>query len=195
MENYKVFVQLGKQKNPKWTSGKVLEFFHLINDYLVETHGQQLVLNHQNVKAYKKAKYNQEKRDFAEIIEFNEKNWDKLKNILSEAMKEFFPNEKININEEEKIIYAMQDQLSISCGIFEVEAFSFFQDVAEWSVVAYKPIPATRYEPEDVQEINLGKSANNISAAKIFIDSIWSLKCESYWENKSYDSLAKEESY
>jgi len=193
MENYKVFVQLGNQKSPKWTSGKVVEFFPLTSDYLVETHGQQLVLSYSNVKAYKKAKYDQEKRDFAETIEFNEKNWDNLKKILSEAMQEFFPEEKINIDEKEKIIYAMQNQLSISCGIFEVETFSFFQDVASWSVVAYKPIASTRYEPEDVQEISLGNSANNISAAKIFIDSIWSLKCESYWENKSYESLAQEE--
>lgn len=190
MENYKVFVQLGKQKNPKWTNGKVLKRYNN-NTYLVETHGQELVLTNDCIKLYKKSTYNKEKRSFNEIIEFTEKNWDDLKNIITDAMDEFFPDEKINIDENEKIIYALQDQLSISGGIFEIESLTCFQDVAEWSVVAYKPIPATRYEPEDVDEVYLGHSMNNINAAKIFIDSIWNLKCENYWDNKSYESVVE----
>lgn len=188
MENYKVFVQLGKQKSPKWTNGKVLEKYS-DDTCLVETHGQELVLSNQKIKPYKKAKYDSEKGGFIEIIEFTNKNWEELKTIIVDAMDTFFPDEKFSIDENEKTIYAMDNQLSISGGIFEVESLSMFEDVPKWSIIQWKPIPATRWEPEDVSEIYLGNSSNNISAAKIFIDSIWAISCEVYWENKNYESI------
>jgi hypothetical protein len=150
-------------------------------------------LSYQHVKAYKKAKYDQEKGGFVDVINFTNKNWSVLKSTIKESMEEFFPEMEISIDEKEKIIYTMQNQLSIGGGIFEIETLSSFEDVAQWSVVVYKSVPATRHEPEDVDEVFLGNSANNISAAKIFIDSIWNLKHEDYWENKRYELMAQEE--
>mgnify|MGYP006269303223 CR=1 FL=1 len=186
---HKCFVQLGKAKNPEWINCKLLEKLP-DHTFLVECHGQKLVV--ERVKEYKKIKYNFEKQEFSEVEEFVNRNWEEMKNVLSDAVSKFFPNEKLVIDEKEKIIYAMDNSVSIGGSVFEVESIARFQDVSQWNIVRYKPIYATRYEPEDVDEINVGHSVNNIFAAKIFIDEMWRLNCEGYWENKSYEIFADE---
>jgi len=183
---HKIFAQVGNSKNPRWMRGKVIEKFP-DGIILVEVYGQKITVSDKDVKEYKRIKYDQEKQEFIELKEFVEKNWESLKKNVTEAAGKFFPEEHIKIDENEKIIYALDDCLSICGSVFEVETISSFVEVAEWSIVEYKQLPATRWEPEDFDEKQIGHAANNISASKIFLDSIWSAKCSNYWENKYYE--------
>jgi hypothetical protein len=191
--DHKIFVQLGLWKDPRWTTGKVLEKYE-DGTCLVETHGQKLVVDSTKIKKYQKIVYDFEKQEFTEIQYFVNKNWDGLKNHITKAMSYFFPTEKIEIDEKEKIIYACNNELSVGGSAFEIETISCFKDNPEWSIVHHKMLPQTRNNPEDVDEINIGHSSNNITAASIFIDAVWNIKKENYWENKFYEELAEDAS-
>lgn len=183
---HKIFAQVGNLKSPRWMRGKVIEQY-LDGNTLVEAYGQKITIPSKDVKEYKRIRYDREKQEFTELKEFANKDWESLKQTLTEAMNKFFPEENIEIDEKEKVIYAFNDCLSISGGIFEVETISSFVETPQWSVVEYRTIPSTRWEPEDVEEKNVGHSANYVSAAKLFLDAVWNIKNEGYWENKYYE--------
>lgn len=183
---HKAFIQIGSLKEPKWINVKIIEKYEN-NTCLVEASGQKVVVNSSNVKKYEKVEYDFKKGKFTKVEEFIENNWENLKSCISDAIREFFPNEEIEIDEKEKIIYAREKALSIDCGIFEKETISSFIELPEWQIVSYKPVGATRWSPEDIEENVVGHSINNISAAKIFVDSIWSVRCSSFWDNKYFE--------
>jgi hypothetical protein len=174
---------MGSLKEPKWINVKIIEKYEN-NTCLVEAGSQKVVVNSSNIKKYEKVEYDFKKGKFSKAEEFIEDNWENLKSCILDAIKEFLPNEEIEIDEKEKIIYACNNALSIDCGIFEKETISSFIELPEWQIVSYKTIGATRWSPEDIEENVVDHSINSISAAKIFIDSIWSIRCSSFWDNK-----------
>lgn len=185
-QEYKIFAKVGNCKKPRWMRGQVIEQYPN-GTTLVEAYGQKMTIPSGNVKEYRRIGYDREKQEFTELKEFVNKDWEALKQILTEAMNKFFPGEEIKIDEEEKIIYAFDDCLSISGGVFEVETISAFVETPQWSIVEYRQISATRWEPEDLEEKNVGHSSNYIGAAKLFLDAVWNIKNEGYWENKYYE--------
>lgn len=189
--DHKAFVQLGLWKNPRWTCCVVLENYQ-DDTSLIEVCGNKIIVDNNKIKKHERIEYNFEKREFTELTNFMNNNWEELKLSIIDAMNKFFPDEEIKVDEDEKIIYALDNSLSISGGIFEIETISSFKEVAEWSIVGYKPLPSTRWEPEDVQEIDLGHSRNTIKATKIFIDNIFQIKCEGYWDDKNYETMMEE---
>lgn len=181
---HKAFVQLGNAKKPRWIFCEVLENYN--NGTLIEVHGQKIIAR--NVKEFKSIEYDKNTHDWPELREFVDNNWDFLKNVVSEAVGKFFPEESIKINDDTKTISAFEANLVVGGGIFEVETISAFIEIPQWSITEYRIIPSTRWEPEDVDEKHLGHTSNSISAAKLFIDAIWNGKCEGYWENKFFET-------
>lgn len=181
-DKIKVFAQVGFMKKPRWINAKFVERGD--EKSVVEIYGVFHNIENHNIKKYDPLESQELVEEFANM------NWDELKDVVIRAKDNFFPNIKLNFNEDEHTI--SYEDVELSPSYFERESIVGFKEIPCWSVGFWKSIPATRHEPEDVDFVSAGQSNNNYSAAKYFIDSIWRYQTEGFWENLFYDSLADE---
>lgn len=176
-DEVKVFAQVGLMKEPKWLRGTLLEAHFPESGYLVQTSGNKIWSD--KVKRYERLVC----KDgiYPAVIEFENKHWNSLKNFISDAMSKFFPNEKLIIKEEEKIISACDEVVTINSGITEVESIASFAEHPVWEVQTWHSIPSTRWEPGDVDCKLIGNAFSSLSGAKIFVDAVWSVHSDCYW--------------
>lgn len=182
-DEVKVFVQIGLMREPKWLIGEISRFhpFADSKNIIVNVSGNRLCLTREKVRLW-------EPTTQKEIDQFSESGWERLKDAVEKGMKEFFPDEKVSYDDAEKSI-SVGEHLYISAGSAEIKTIVSFREVPVWVVTEYVGVPATRWEPEDVSENERGSSANPVSAAKIFVDSLWNAKAEGFWESLHYDSV------
>lgn len=200
-DEIKAFVQIGLMKKPEWKKGKLiasnrnLELQELKDlgfkarvqhqdEYLVEVYGNRLYLEPSKVRQWKPLKFKQVDREYhcEKIDEFISKQWEDLKAKCENAVKQFFPDVTLTVNEQEKII-SVDDYLTVACGVTEKQSIASFFEVPAWEIVLWVPIAATRWEPPDVEERNCGFSETTIGAARLLVDNIWRLRSEDYWQN------------
>lgn len=114
---------------------------------------------------------------------------------MQKCSRSLFPEVELKINEQEKVI-SVEDQygpaLTVACGVEEKTSIVSFFEVPAWEVVMWVPIPATRHEPEDVDERNCGYSQTTIGAAKLLVDNLWRFRSEGYWQEVSDSELGEE---
>lgn len=178
----KAFVKIGNMRKPNWIIGTYKGDNTLCHE--VEIHG---ILHHVqigNVKLWEPVKHLN--GTFPAIDKFVEENWGELKTLVTESVNKFFPEEKIEINEENRQITVAE--IFIGGGVREVTTIAAIRELPCWSVTTYKTTPATRWEPEDVDEVTIAQEMGNIRAAKALIDAIWAQKTDPYWENLSYST-------
>lgn len=175
-DEIRVFAKLGLMKEPRWLKGKMLEEHFPEDGYLVEVNGNKIWAEKDKVKRYEKLSEN-------DVIDFENKTWESLKKLIIEAMNKFFPNIDYKINEEEKIISANCDAVTIGCDKDEVESIVAFRERACWSVLIWKTIPATRFEPQDVDSILFGNGYNVFTGASIFMDGVWKSISDYHFED------------
>lgn len=179
----KVFTKVGLMKNEKWIKGTIVEEYD--NIFVIETHGNKISVDKHLVKPVIKLQKD-ETGKYPDIENFINQNWDVLKNNILEAKNLFFPNVFVSFNEEEKVVECEEYSLYLSAVVNEVETLGSFKETPAWELTSFESIPATRQEPEDVYEKVLSVNMNSISAAKSFVDHIWQIKSQAYWENKYF---------
>jgi hypothetical protein len=202
-DQIKVFVQVGLMKKPRWLKGTLiasnrnLELQELKNlgfkarvkhedEYLVEVCGNRLYLKPQDVREWRPLEFSPSPEFKCERMEqFTAAQWGDLKAKCRDSVAKFFPEVILTINEEEKTISA-EDQygpyLTVSPAVLERESICAFFEVPAWEIVLWQSIPATRWEPADVDEKNCGFSMTTIGAARLLVDNIWKLRTEDYWQ-------------
>lgn len=176
-DKVKVFAQVGLMKEPRWLNGILLEDSFPESGYLVQTSGNKVWSD--KVKRL----YTLDCVDgvYPKVVKFEDKNWNDLKDLITKGINNFFPKEPIVIKEEEKIISAYNDMVTISADITEVESISAFYEHPVWAIHTWHETASTRWEPADVDCKLFGNAFNSIDGAKCFIDAVWSIVSEGYW--------------
>lgn len=212
-DQIKAFVKVGLMREEKWTKGtliasnvgislqelKDLGFYPRVqhqNEYLVDVAGNRLILAPDKVRLWEPLKFVQKDNNdyYCEKIEnFVSKQWEDLKQKCLSSVEKFFPEVKLTINEEEKII-SVEDQygpyLTVACGVMEKKSIARFFEAPAWEVVLWAPTPGTRWEPPDVEEKNCGFSETTIGTARLLVDNIWRIRTEEYWQGLQDSELA-----
>jgi hypothetical protein len=173
-DKIKAFVQVGLMRKPRWIRGTLLEGGE------VDVAGNKLHLETGKVKLWQPLEYVDGRSP--KLDSFCEESWEGLKKVVTESVERYFPGEKIRFDDDEKIIY-VNDDLTVAGGVKEMETIAAFREIPVWNVTYFKGIAATRWEPEDVEEVNCGDSSTTIGAARILIDNLWKFHTEGYWES------------
>jgi hypothetical protein len=175
-DKIKAFVQIGLMRKPRWVVGHYVGGKESKHEVFVS--GQSLFLDWNQVKLWQPAEY---KDGYCETLErFADENWASLKTVVTDAVNHFFPGESVEIDENERTISVMG--VSVAAGVTEIETIASFREIPCWIVSYYQTIPATYWEPPDVDEVVCGSSPNTISAARILVDGIWKFKADGYWD-------------
>lgn len=212
-DQIKAFVKVGLMRQEKWTKGtliasntgiglqelKDLGFYPRVEhqpEYLVDVAGNRLIITPDKVRLWEPLKFVQkENHDYFcdKIEDFMSKQWTDLKQKCLSSVKQFFPEVKLTINEEEKTI-SVEDRhgpyLTVSCGVMEKQSIARFFEVPAWEVVLWAPTPGTRWEPPDVEEKNCGFAETTIGAARLLVDSLWRIRTDEYWQGIQDSELA-----
>jgi hypothetical protein len=178
----KVFTKVGLMKNERWTKGVLLEEHE--NIFLVDVGGEKFSVEKKLVKPIFKLDHDDNGR-YPALDNFVQNNWCELKYYISNSVGYFFPDIKIKIDEENKILECESLGLSVTACLKEIETISSFKQIPVWEVVLSGAVPATKLQPEDYSESLIATETNNLSAAKVFIDSIWKFNSLKYWNDFS----------
>lgn len=183
-KNVKFFAKIGLRRKEEWVNGTIVSRDD--NESVVEAYGKTYTLPNNKVKYWRRAEEN-------EIETFRNDNWDRLKNEVTCAIKEFFPDkiQDIKFNEEEKTI-ELNDYIVIGAGLMERESIAGFIETPCWEVTAYIQTYGSYHCPPDVDEKCLGQSPNAIHVSKILVDALWEDKTAGYWENRQYQEMPEE---
>jgi len=179
-DKVRVNAKLGKMRESKWIEGTILES-DFEDDVLVETRFQKVWSSRKAVKIFKKLEYDSTNHVWPAVEEFKNKYWNDLKSSVSKALEEFFPNIKMVVDEEEKIINI--DDFSIGSEIEERETLTSFIELPVWNVSVETYCPGNRDEPPSSDLSDVGSSASSIGAANILIKSLMDEKIGSYFDN------------
>jgi hypothetical protein len=174
-DKIKAFTQVGLMKKPRWIRGTLLEG----EAFTVEVSGNRLQLEMGKVKLWQPLEYADGR--CPKLDSFRDENWEDLKRVVTDSIARFFPQDQIKIDESEKTVSV--NDLCVGVGSKELETIAAFREIPVWTVTYFRGIAATRWEPEDVEEINCGDSSTTIGAARILIDSLWKFHTEGYWES------------
>lgn len=170
-DKIKAYVQVGLMKKPRWIRGTMLE------DGMVEVSGNKLKPDCMNVKLWQPLKYIDGR--CPEIESFRDENWEGLKRVVTESVARFFPEDEVRVDEDEKIISVAD--INVCVGVKEAASIAAFREVPVWTVTYFRHVPATRWEPDDVDEVNCGDSSTTIGAARILVDALWKFHTDGYW--------------
>lgn len=183
----KVFTQIGSMKKPRWLVGNAIDCDFPELGILVETHSNTVWSESTKVKKFSRLGYDNKTGLCPALVDFQNKNWDYLKNHVSKAMERFFPNVDVQYDDKEKIIYAMDKHITIGAEVSEVESIAAFTEVPGWGVEIWKEIPATRWEPSNVDSASFGVTYTSMLAARLFLNAIWQVQHDSYWDGESWN--------
>jgi len=181
----KGFTKLGSQTKEKWTRGT-----YIGNNKVEFWTGVVVTLPDDKIKEYKR--FERIGKEYPEQSDFVNKNWNKLKEDVKESVSKFFPQVKLEIDEEDYVIYALENSVSICPAIIERESIFAFTETSTWQVCVEINYPSTRWEPSTSELSEISESPNTITASRMFLDAVWKYSTEDYWQNKYDDELAKE---
>lgn len=204
-DKIKAFVQVGLMKKPEWVRGNLLACNRDLglqelkdlgfkarvkheDEYLVDVCGNKIYLEPSKVRLWKPLEFKQFDREYKceKVDNFVADQWEDLKARCQDAVAKFFPDVALKLDDNEKII-SIEDQygpyLTVACGVMEKQSIASFFEVPAWEVVLWQAIPATRWEPADVDEKNCGFSETTIGAARLLVDNIWRLRTDDYWQS------------
>ena len=178
----KGFAKLGLQKKENWARGT-----YLGNNKVEFWTGAVLILEDRNIKEYRRIESNSTVQS-----DFINSSWEALKDNVQQAVSAFFPDVCVQFDEDEHIIYALDNCLSICPAIVEKNTFCSIIEIPTWQVCEEVYYSSTQWEPSGSDLCEVADSPNPISAAKLFVDRIWSYKTDGFWQNKYDDAYAKD---
>ena len=181
----KGFTKLGSQTKEKWTRGT-----YIGNNKVEFWTGVVVTLTDDKIKEYKR--FERIGQEYPEQAKFTQDNWHQLKENIKESVGLFFPKVNLEIDEDEHVVYAFGNSISICPAIIERESILAFTEASTWQVCVEVSCPSTLWEPSSSELSEVSESPNPITAARIFLDTIWKYSTEDYWQNKYDNELAKE---
>jgi hypothetical protein len=203
-DQIKAFVQVGLMKKPKWTKGTLIASNRNLgvqelkdlgfkvrvkheDEYLVDVAGNRLYLKPQDVREWRPLKFGPSPEFKCDKMEqFVANNWEDLKLKCKNSIAEFFPKVSLKIDEKEKTI-SVEDShgpyLTVASAVMEKQSIASFFETPAWEVVLWVSIPATRWEPANVDEKNCGFAETTIGAARLLVDNIWRCQTDDYWQS------------
>lgn len=149
-EPVKVLCKIGLNKAEKWYNAVYVQQADS-NYHEVRYHDIGLIVSDNKIKKLKPV---QEE----ELISFEANNQEKLFDSLKEIVKELKIEHLVNI--ENFIVHVDTDEVKSLVGFIEKPC---------WSISAGKQIPATLHEPENYDEVFIGKAFTNEFAIKLMI--------------------------
>lgn len=186
-KDIKALVQVGLMRKPNWLTGTLIERGPEKSTVLVS--GNTVVVENYNVKEWKPLKFVD--GVCKEIQDFQNSTWDEVKQVVKNALDNFFPDEVVRFDEDEKIIYiGTNDDLSIGSGVTERTSIVRISELPCWSLSFFKTF-YSHMQPPDVDEINCGDSTTAIGIARILIETLSRFRIEEYFENVNLDRWAE----
>lgn len=181
-EKVKAFVQLGVQTQKQWT---VVEYVEPASD---ETH---CVRFHEQIRFVS----NDEIRHFRPIDPDAVENFSKtriagLYKLLRDAIERVGIKElcgKVSLNEDEGVIYLMDDAFSIQAGVKESNSILGIIEQPCWKITTFRDIPAKRWEPADVVECDVGDAFSDNETVEIALVAILRTQISYYMESLMCD--------
>jgi len=107
--------------------------------------------------------------------------------LIQKALYELMPDDKIK---KFGGIIDYENILTLEPCVFKVKCIGVVREVVGYSVTGWTSIPATQYEPEDIDITTLGEYRTIEEAAKCFVENMFKLKSNKYWESIRLEELA-----
>lgn len=107
--------------------------------------------------------------------------------MAEEAFAALIPDAKVKI--EDNCLSCMG--VTLDPVIHEKETISRFVEFAAWQVNLWKHYPASRCEPDSYVDCPVGEPTNYQHAVRIFVETVFKVKCDGYWDAKADEAYAR----
>lgn len=163
-EKVKAFVKLGLQKEQSW---QIVNYNNRLSDvkHLIEHGGKVYCVNSDEIRRWVPIKTE-------EIELFGKSKANDLFAFIKDASNKLGLNHllgEITLQEEDSIINLCGGRITVQPGSYDQKCIGKIREMACWTVSAWRTIPATHLDPEDVAESHIGHSTSNSGAAKLAI--------------------------
>jgi len=109
--------------------------------------------------------------------------------MVERALAELLPGETVEIKEGS--ISAYGGAVTLDPVVYETPRIGAVQESAGWQVTVWKYYHATRHEPEDYVDSPVGDATNYSSAVQRFIETIFKIKADGYWDHLADEAMAQ----
>lgn len=116
-----------------------------------------------------------------------------LMEVYTTAQKALFallPGETIEV--KDRSIVGYHGAVTLDPENVEQETIGAFIERKGWAVTVWKHESATRHHPEEIWDAPVGKYLNYGAAVQSFVETIFKLKSEDYWNAQADEAMAKE---
>lgn len=171
----------------KWEQGEIIQ--ELDRSYRIEYQGRTLAaLKHDVVRFEPTTK--------EQVENFGKQHLNSLVSCLEKIIETLNINNfcgKLTVDVNECIVNLMNGEITIQPGITLAKGIGVFREFPCWTITGWHQIPSSRDQPEDVLDFPLGKSINNLQAAKIAVEKTFKYHLESMTEIMSYQTVSDQE--
>jgi len=118
--------------------------------------------------------------------------------LVQEAVAKLMPDEKVELVQTnaasgnvEISIVGYYGGVTLDPVIYEQETIGQVVERAAWQVTTWHSYPDTRTEPGGVDDCPIGTPTNYAQAAVLFVETLFKLKANDYWQNKADEAAAQ----
>lgn len=109
--------------------------------------------------------------------------------MLNSALADLIPGEVATC--KDGVISAYGGSVTMELCIYEISSIGAFREVVGWNVIGWEHIRATRWEPDDMLDSDLGHYRTYREAVHRMVDVIFKMKAEDYWRSKADNAYAE----
>jgi hypothetical protein len=110
--------------------------------------------------------------------------------LAKEAAAVLLPGETITLKVSDQTISGYHGAVTIDPVQYEQETIGAFIERTGYQVTVWKQYPATRHQPEEYVDAPVGTYPNIGQAVQVFLETIFKLKAEDYWQHKADEAQA-----
>lgn len=178
-----------RKDNNNWREGKIVGKHSVADSGFVGQHivqilepGQvgyeQVIVDSHDVKRLEKLEWVNGECPAAD--KFLAEQQQLLVDLATEALAKLLPDESVCI--EDKTIFAYHRAITLDVEIREKETIGAFIEKPCWVLRVWHWYPATRWEPEDATDAEIGEYWHAGHAVKPLLETIFKLKAADYWD-------------
>ena len=97
---------------------------------------------------------------------------------------------KIDVSEEDMTVSLCGGYISVEPAAHRTKVIGGIREFPGWEVSVWKDIPATRDNPPDTEQIRVKIARGDLNVARIVVETIFTLKANSFFENISESRMA-----
>lgn len=105
------------------------------------------------------------------------------------ALFALMPGEKIEVKDGSIVGYG--GAVTLDPVVYETPRIGAVQETAGWQVTVWKYHYATRHQPEEYEDCPVGDATNYRTAVQKFIETLFKLKAEGYWDHLADEAMAQ----